>query len=51
MVKRKFVFNFDFFVYCFYIWRKTIFLIMELLVSFTDDSEVSSGELKVLTSL
>ena len=45
MVKRKFVFNFDFFV-CFYFWRKTKFLIMKLLVSFPDDSEVSLGQLK-----
>ena len=45
MVKQKIAFNFDFFV-CSFIWRKTNFLIMELIVSFPDDSEVSSGQLK-----
>ena len=36
----------DFFVYCFYIWREANFLTMELIVSFPDDIEVSSGQLK-----
>ena len=36
----------DFFVYCFYIWRKANFLTMELIVSLPDDIEVSSGQLK-----
>ena len=49
MVNRKFVFNFDCFVYCFYICRKANFLIMELIVSFPDDIELSSGQLKIFT--
>ena len=46
MVKRKLVFDFDFFAYCSYIWQKANFLIMEVIVSFPDDNEVSSGQIK-----
>ena len=46
MVKRKFAFNFEFFFIAFILQRKANFLIMELIVSFPDDIEVSSGQLK-----
>ena len=36
----------NFFFIAFILWRKANFLIMELIVSFSDDIEVSSGQLK-----
>ena len=44
--KRKSAFDIEFFLYCFYTLVKGNFLIMELIVSFPDDIEVSSGQLK-----
>ena len=44
--KRKSAFDTEFFLYCFYTLVKGNFLIMELIVSFPDDIEVSSGQLK-----
>ena len=49
MVKQKFAFNFDFVFFIVFILRlkgKTNFLIMELIASLHDDSEVFSGQLK-----
>ena len=44
--KRKSAFDIEFFLYCFYTLVKGNFLIMELIVSFPDDIEVSSSQLK-----
>ena len=46
MVKRKFTFNLEFFIYCLYTLVKCKFLLMDLIVSFLNDIEVSSGQLK-----
>ena len=46
MVKRKFTFNFEFFLIDFILRWKANFLIIVLIVSFPDDIEVSSGQLK-----
>ena len=47
MVKQKFAFNFDFVFFIVFVLRlKANFLIMELIASLHDDSEVFSGQLK-----
>ena len=46
MVKRKFAFNFDFFLYCFYTSVKGNFFNSGVIVSFSDDIEIPSGQLK-----
>ena len=46
MVKRKFTFNFEFFFIAFILRWKANFLIMELIVPFPDEIEVSSSQLK-----
>ena len=46
MVKRKFAVNFEFLLYCFYTSVKGKFFIIELIVSFPDDIEVFSDQLK-----
>ena len=46
MVKQKFAFNFEFVFIVFILWWKASILIMELIVSFPDDIEVSPGQLK-----
>ena len=47
MVKRKFAFGFKFLLYCFYTSVKdNFFFMIELIVSFPDDIEIFSDQLK-----
>ena len=46
MVKRKFAFNFEFLLYCFYTSLKGKFFYNRVIVSFPDDIEVFSDQLK-----
>ena len=46
MIKRKFAFNFEFLLYCFYTSLKGKFFYNRVIVSFPDDIEVFSDQLK-----